>query len=39
MTLSPIERGFVKKNIIDMKEEELKEWVDLRQEFLARNIS
>lgn len=39
MTLSPIERGFVKKNITEMKEEELKEWVDLRQEFLARNIN
>lgn len=30
ITLSPIERGFVKKNLTEMTEEEIREWVDLR---------
>jgi len=38
ITLAPIERGFVKKNLTEMSEGEIKEWVDLRQEFLSKNI-
>jgi hypothetical protein len=30
ITLSPIDQGFVKKNLIEMTEQEIKEWVDLR---------
>jgi hypothetical protein len=30
ITLSPIDQGFVKKNLIEMTEDEIKAWVDLR---------
>jgi len=38
ITLTPLERGFERKNLVEMTEEELTRWIDLRYEFTSKNI-
>ena len=38
ITLTPIERGFERKNLVEMTEDELSKWIDLRYEFTSKNI-
>lgn len=36
VTLTPLESGFERKNLVEMSEKELDDWINLRFEFLAK---